>query len=404
MLALEPARSATSRPRSSAPSCSSTRGLAIWNGSWYGGHYTLTYSVLFPPLAALLGPQLVGMLSVVASSYLFDRLVRDRWGAEARWATLWFAAGVVTLLADGQLTFALGVAFGARGAARAAARPRRRSRSAAAAACAALQPGRRRLPRRRPRRRRARARPPRRPRPALAAGALALVLILSPTSPSPKPGQFPFVLSSFVAIPLWCGGGALPHPRPRADEERAAAPGARRLHPRRDRRSGSCRTRWAATRSGSAPCSAARSWPPSCSHAAPGPPVWFLAVFAARRQPLLAADRERRPDRPQRRRPLDQRRLLRTGLPIGCAPTAARARGSRFRRPPTTGSRPTSRRSSNSRAAGCARSTPPATTSSTTRGELTDSQPTGPGSRQRDHATSPFPTRRSTTPRSPSGG
>src|ERR1700749_4810570 len=31
-------------------------GLAIWNGSWYGGPYTLTYSLLFPPLAALLGP------------------------------------------------------------------------------------------------------------------------------------------------------------------------------------------------------------------------------------------------------------------------------------------------------------------------------------------------------------
>src|SRR3954470_4895223 len=87
-------------------------GLAIWNGSWYGGHYTLTYSVLFPPLAALLGPQVVGGFAVVSSSYLFDRLVRDRWGVEARWATLWFAAGVVTLLADGQLTFALGVALG----------------------------------------------------------------------------------------------------------------------------------------------------------------------------------------------------------------------------------------------------------------------------------------------------
>jgi hypothetical protein len=87
-------------------------GLAIWNGSWYGGHYTLTYSVLFPPLAALLGPRLVGTFAVIASSYFFDRLVRDRWDASARWATLWFAAGVVTLLADGQLTFALGVAFG----------------------------------------------------------------------------------------------------------------------------------------------------------------------------------------------------------------------------------------------------------------------------------------------------
>ncbi|MGH8328741.1 MAG: hypothetical protein ACRET2_18480, partial [Steroidobacteraceae bacterium] len=86
-------------------------GLAIWNGSWYGGHYTLTYSVLFPPLSAAVGPQAVGALSVISSSYLFDRLVRDRWGAAARWATLWFAAGVVTLLADGQLTFALGAAF-----------------------------------------------------------------------------------------------------------------------------------------------------------------------------------------------------------------------------------------------------------------------------------------------------
>ncbi|HEU4945243.1 MAG TPA: hypothetical protein VFT10_08780, partial [Solirubrobacterales bacterium] len=87
-------------------------GLGIWNGSWYGGHYTLTYSFLFPPLAALLGPRLVGTLAIVASAYLFDRLVRDRWGEAARPATLWFGAGVVTLLADGQLTFALGVAFG----------------------------------------------------------------------------------------------------------------------------------------------------------------------------------------------------------------------------------------------------------------------------------------------------
>ncbi|MGH2960904.1 MAG: hypothetical protein ACRDL3_01720, partial [Solirubrobacterales bacterium] len=65
-------------------------GFAIWNGSWYEGHYTLTYSVLFPPLAALLGPQLVGALSAIASAYLFDRLVRDHWGERARWATLWF--------------------------------------------------------------------------------------------------------------------------------------------------------------------------------------------------------------------------------------------------------------------------------------------------------------------------
>ena len=137
-------------------------GLAIWNGSWYGGHYTLTYSFLFPPLAALLGPQAVGALAVISSSYLFDRLVRDRWGEAARWATLWFAAGVVTLLADGQLTFALGVAFGL-ATLRAMQVGRAAPALALAAALRALQPGRRRLPRRRRRRRSTsrRERPPR---------------------------------------------------------------------------------------------------------------------------------------------------------------------------------------------------------------------------------------------------
>ena len=182
-------------------------GLAIWNGSWYGGHYTLTYSLLFPPLAALLGPQLVGMLAVVASSYLFDRLVRDRWGIEARWATLWFAAGVVTLLADGQLTFALGVAFGL-AALRCLQLERGPLTLLAAAACplaspvagaflagvlvlGAVEPG-------------------RRPRPLpLVAGGLALFITIAPNVAFPEAGHFPFASSSYVAIPLWCAGALL---------------------------------------------------------------------------------------------------------------------------------------------------------------------------------------------------
>jgi hypothetical protein len=179
-------------------------GLAIWNGSWYGGHYTLTYSLIFPPLAALLGPQVVGGLAVVSSSYLFDRLVRDRWGIEARWATLWFAAGVVTLLADGQLTFALGVALGL-ASLRCLQVGRGRLAVLAAAACALSSPvaavflagvvlaG-------------AWERGRRVNRFALAAGAVALVLTIAPNLAFPEPGQFPFVFSSFVAIPLWCGG------------------------------------------------------------------------------------------------------------------------------------------------------------------------------------------------------
>lgn len=191
-------------------------GLAIWNGSWYGGHYTLTYSLLFPPLAALVGPQVVGLLAVVASSYLFDRLVRDRWGVEARWATLWFGAGVVTLLADGQLTFALGVAFGL-----ATLRCLQLGRTSlallAAAACplaspvagaflagvlvvGAIEPGRRAS------------------RLALGAGAIALALVLAPNVAFPESGHFPFVFSSYVAIPLWCAGALILTQGVRAEE------------------------------------------------------------------------------------------------------------------------------------------------------------------------------------------
>ncbi len=179
-------------------------GLAIWNGSWYGGHYTLTYSVLFPPLAALLGPRLVGTLAVVASSYLFDRLVRDRWGKAARWATLWFAAGVVTLLADGQLTFALGVAFGL-AALRALQLRRPGLALSAGAACALSSPvaaaflagvilaGT--LPRDR-----------RTHLTAIWVACLALALVVVPNLAFPESGQFPFAFSSYIAIPLWCGG------------------------------------------------------------------------------------------------------------------------------------------------------------------------------------------------------
>ncbi|MFT3866681.1 MAG: hypothetical protein QM729_20660 [Solirubrobacterales bacterium] len=179
-------------------------GLAIWNGSWYAGHYTLNYSLLFPPAAALVGPQVVGGLSVIASSYLFDRLVRDHWGAEARWATLWFAAGVVTLLADGQLTFALGVAFGL-AALRELQEGRRTLAVLAAAACPLASPV-------------AGAflagglvaglweRGERINRAAVLAAAVALVLTVAPNLAFPEPGRFPFVWSSYIAIPVWCAG------------------------------------------------------------------------------------------------------------------------------------------------------------------------------------------------------
>jgi hypothetical protein len=224
-------------------------GLAIWNGSWYGGHYTLTYSLLFPPLAALLGPQTVAALAVVASSHLFDRLVRDRWGAEARWATLWFAAGVVTLLADGQLAFALGVAFSL-ASLRALQVKRPALALAASAACALSSPvaaaflagvllagavdpavelkrlsrgsrGRGGHPRGSFSYRRGWwvPHPDRTRGPAAWSASIALALTLIPNLVFPGAGKFPFAFSSYLAIPLWCGA-ALFVTRGLGDEER----------------------------------------------------------------------------------------------------------------------------------------------------------------------------------------
>ena len=96
-------------------------GLVLWDNGWYGGHHMPGYSLLFPPLASVLGPRLVGALSAVAAAWVFERLVRDLEGG--RVAALWFAVATATTLISGRLTFALGMAIGL-GAVLAAARGR----------------------------------------------------------------------------------------------------------------------------------------------------------------------------------------------------------------------------------------------------------------------------------------
>ena len=90
----------------------SVHGFLLWNDYWYGGHYLLPYSVLFPPLAALLGVRVVGALSAVAIAALFAALAYPRYGERAWLATLWLGAATATMLMANRLTFALGTAIG----------------------------------------------------------------------------------------------------------------------------------------------------------------------------------------------------------------------------------------------------------------------------------------------------
>ena len=88
-------------------------GFTIWNGQWYGGHHTPAYSILSPPLGWLLGVQVLGALSAVASTIAFTELAWRHWGGRvARWGALWFGLGSATLLFTNRIPFALGTAFG----------------------------------------------------------------------------------------------------------------------------------------------------------------------------------------------------------------------------------------------------------------------------------------------------
>ncbi len=88
-----------------------SHGFLAWNNYWYGGHYLLGYSLIFPPLGATIGATATGGLAALVATGLFGLLARRHYGTPARLATLWFGAGMIAMLLSGRLTFALGVAI-----------------------------------------------------------------------------------------------------------------------------------------------------------------------------------------------------------------------------------------------------------------------------------------------------
>jgi len=85
-------------------------GISAWNNLWFAGHHLPAYSLLFPPLGALIGPREVGVIAIVAAALLFAAIAFRRWGDRARPGVLWFATGASISLFTGRLTFALGIA------------------------------------------------------------------------------------------------------------------------------------------------------------------------------------------------------------------------------------------------------------------------------------------------------
>jgi len=86
-------------------------GFTPWDAQWFGGHYTLGYSVLLAPLAVLLG--VGGMVAACAAvaAWAFARLLRAHFGPQSWLGAVWFAVGLVAPVAIGQLAFVLGAAL-----------------------------------------------------------------------------------------------------------------------------------------------------------------------------------------------------------------------------------------------------------------------------------------------------
>ncbi|MFD5163137.1 hypothetical protein ACFWMJ_34640 [Streptomyces hawaiiensis] len=78
---------------------------------WYGGTHTVNYSVISPPLMALLGVRTVSVVSGVVATWLLASLL-ERTLPRALWPALLGALGLWANIASGRTTFALGVAFG----------------------------------------------------------------------------------------------------------------------------------------------------------------------------------------------------------------------------------------------------------------------------------------------------
>ncbi len=114
-------------------------GFLVWDSRWYGGHNIPGYSLVFPPLGALLGVRAVGAAAVLASAALFERIAVRAYGRAARWGAAWFALAALGDAWSGRITFALGVSF-ALGAVLALMHRRLLAAAILAAVCAACSP------------------------------------------------------------------------------------------------------------------------------------------------------------------------------------------------------------------------------------------------------------------------
>ena len=87
-------------------------GFALWNNFWYAGRYSfITYSLIYYPLAALLGIKLLAVASVASAAFAFAFVLGREWGATARWSNITFAVVWSGIVLSAAFPFVLGFAL-----------------------------------------------------------------------------------------------------------------------------------------------------------------------------------------------------------------------------------------------------------------------------------------------------
>jgi len=87
-------------------------GFELWNNFWYAGRYSfVTYSLLYYPLAALVGIKLLAVISIAVATVAFAVVVRREWGPTARWSGRAFAVVWAGMVLSAAFPFVLGMAF-----------------------------------------------------------------------------------------------------------------------------------------------------------------------------------------------------------------------------------------------------------------------------------------------------
>jgi len=87
-------------------------GFALWNNFWYAGRYSfITYSVLYYPLAALLGIRLLAVATIALAALAFAVVLGHEWGPTSRWSSRTFAVVWGGIVLSAAFPFALGVAL-----------------------------------------------------------------------------------------------------------------------------------------------------------------------------------------------------------------------------------------------------------------------------------------------------